>query len=136
MRLARRKKHRAVEVPTHALNDIMFFLLLFFLIISTMASKLNSVKITLPSNNTDRQGEKGIELSINENKEYFVGDKSVKLEDLTGFLNKELESKKPEDRVVALRIDKNLTVQDLVDVLEIGAKNKIRMYLRTEKMPR
>jgi biopolymer transport protein ExbD len=136
MRLARRKKHRAVEVPTQALNDIMFFLLLFFLIISTMASKLNSVKITLPSNNTDRQGEKGIELSINENKEYFVGDKSVKLEDLTGFLNKELESKKPEDRVVALRIDKNLTVQDLVDVLEIGAKNKIRMYLRTEKMPR
>ncbi|MFI5202908.1 MAG: ExbD/TolR family protein [Flavobacteriales bacterium] len=134
MRLERRKKHRSAEVPTHALNDIMFFLLLFFLIISTMASKLNSVKITLPSNKTDRQGEKGIELSINENKEYFIDDRSIKLEDLPAALNKELETKKPEDRVVALRIDKNLTVQDFVDVLEIGAKNKIRMYLRTEKL--
>ena len=101
-----------------------------------MAAKLNSIKITLPSNKTDRHGEKGVELSINENKEYFIGSKSIKLEELAGALNSELESKKPEDRVVALRIDKNLSVQDLVDVLEIGAKNKIRMYLRTEKMSR
>jgi biopolymer transport protein ExbD len=114
----------------------MFFLLLFFLIISTMAAKLNSVKVTLPSNQTDHQGPKSAELSINENKEYFLGEKPVKIEDLEAVLIKEFEGKKTEDRVIALRIDKNLTVQDLVDVLEIVGRQKIRPFLRTEKLAR
>ncbi|MEY2937762.1 MAG: hypothetical protein RL062_351, partial [Bacteroidota bacterium] len=46
MQLNRRNKNRA-EVSTHSLNDIMFFLLLFFLILSTMAHP-NVIKVLLP----------------------------------------------------------------------------------------
>ncbi len=43
----RRKSRFAPEVFTHSLNDIMFFLLLFFLIISTMSNP-NVIKLMLP----------------------------------------------------------------------------------------
>ncbi len=38
-----------------------------------------------------------------------------------------------EDRTVVLRVDKNLAVQDLVDVLEIGAKLDIKMVMATAR---
>ncbi len=44
----RRRNRAHSEVSTHSLNDIMFFLLLFFLIASTMANP-NVVKLMLPS---------------------------------------------------------------------------------------
>lgn len=44
----RKKAHRDAEVSTESLNDIMFFLLLFFLILSTMVSP-NAIKVNLPS---------------------------------------------------------------------------------------
>ena len=44
----RKKAHREAEVSTESLNDIMFFLLLFFLILSTMVSP-NAIKVNLPS---------------------------------------------------------------------------------------
>ncbi|MFZ4800138.1 MAG: biopolymer transporter ExbD, partial [Bacteroidia bacterium] len=43
----RRKKRFEAEVATSSLNDIMFFLLLFFLIISTIANP-NVIKVLLP----------------------------------------------------------------------------------------
>ncbi|MGZ4099324.1 MAG: biopolymer transporter ExbD, partial [Bacteroidia bacterium] len=45
--MALRKKHRDAEVSTDSLSDIMFFLLIFFLILSTMVSP-NSIKVNLP----------------------------------------------------------------------------------------
>jgi len=42
-----KRKHRESEVSTDSLNDIMFFLLLFFLILSTMVSP-NAIKVNLP----------------------------------------------------------------------------------------
>jgi biopolymer transport protein ExbD len=35
---------------------------------------------------------------------------------------------------VVLRLPPNLTIQDLVDVMQLGAKNKIKMVLATEKI--
>ncbi|NBQ48440.1 MAG: biopolymer transporter ExbD, partial [Sphingobacteriia bacterium] len=45
--MALRKKHRDAEVSTDSLNDIMFFLLLFFIILSTMVTP-NAIKVALP----------------------------------------------------------------------------------------
>ena len=50
----RKKIHREAEVSTDSLSDIMFFLMLFFLILSTMVSP-NAMKVNLPSSTTKRQ---------------------------------------------------------------------------------
>lgn len=127
----RRKSRFAPEVFTHSLNDIMFFLLLFFLIISTMSNP-NVIKLMLPkASATQQMYKKQITLSVDENKAYFIDKEPIPFDRLEAELQSIFAN--VEERTVVLRVDKNLAVQDLVDVLEIGAKNDIKMVMATAK---
>ncbi|WP_353723087.1 biopolymer transporter ExbD [Dyadobacter sp. 676] len=127
----RRKSRFAPEVFTHSLNDIMFFLLLFFLIISTMSNP-NVIKLMLPkASATQQMYKKQITLSVDENKAYFIDKEPIPFDRLEAELQNIFAN--VEERTVVLRVDKNLAVQDLVDVLEIGAKNDIKMVMATAK---
>ncbi|SDH08038.1 biopolymer transport protein ExbD [Dyadobacter soli] len=127
----RRKSRFAPEVFTHSLNDIMFFLLLFFLIISTMSNP-NVIKLMLPkASATQQMYKKQITLSVDENKAYFIDKEPIPFDNLEAQLQSIFAN--VEERTVVLRVDKNLAVQDLVDVLEIGAKNDIKMVMATAK---
>ncbi|ACT94594.1 MULTISPECIES: ExbD/TolR family protein [Dyadobacter] len=127
----RRKSRFAPEVFTHSLNDIMFFLLLFFLIISTMSNP-NVIKLMLPkASATQQMYKKQITLSVDENKAYFIDKEPIPFDNLETQLQSIFAG--VEERTVVLRVDKNLAVQDLVDVLEIGAKNDIKMVMATAK---
>lgn len=127
----RRKSRFAPEVFTHSLNDIMFFLLLFFLIISTMSNP-NVIKLMLPkASATQQMYKKQITLSVDEHKAYFIDKEPVPFDNLETQLQTIFAG--VEERTVVLRVDKNLAVQDLVDVLEIGAKNDIKMVMATAK---
>jgi biopolymer transport protein ExbD len=127
----RRKARFTPEVFTHSLNDIMFFLLLFFLIISTMANP-NVIKLMLPKAGSSQQVyKKQITLSVDANKNYFIDKNSVPYDALEAELERIFQN--VEERTVVLRVDKTLAVQDLVDVLELGAKQNIKMVMATVK---
>jgi biopolymer transport protein ExbD len=127
----RRKSRFAPEVFTHSLNDIMFFLLLFFLIISTMSNP-NVIKLMLPkASATQQMYKKQITLSVDDKKAYFIDKEPIPFDRLEVELQNIFAN--VEERTVVLRVDKNLAVQDLVDVLEIGAKNDIKMVMATAK---
>ena len=114
---------------THSLNDIMFFLLLFFLIVSTMVSP-SVVKLTLPSAKKAQTVDKQpINLEVSEDMRYFLAGKEVPFEGLEAAIAQEISGKK--EPTIVLRLDKTLTVQQLVDVLEIGNKLKVKMILAT-----
>jgi biopolymer transport protein ExbD len=127
----RRKSRFAPEVFTHSLNDIMFFLLLFFLIISTMSNP-NVIKLMLPkASATQQMYKKQITLSIDDQKVYYIDKEPIPFERLETELQNIFAG--IEDRTIVLRVDKNLAVQDLVDVLELGAKQDIKMVMATAK---
>lgn len=127
----RRKSRFAPEVFTHSLNDIMFFLLLFFLIISTMSNP-NVIKLMLPkASATQQMYKKQITLSVDENKAYFIDKEPIPFDRLEAELQGIFAN--VEEKTIVLRVDKNLAVQDLVDVLELGAKNDIKMVMATAK---
>jgi biopolymer transport protein ExbD len=128
----RRKARFAPEVFTHSLNDIMFFLLLFFLIISTMSNP-NVIKLMLPkASATQQMYKKQITLSVDDkHKAYFIDKEPIPFDRLEAELQNIFAN--VEDKTIVLRVDKNLAVQDLVDVLEIGAKNEIKMVMATAK---
>ncbi len=126
-----RKRHRLhVEVSTHSLNDIMFFLLLFFLIVSTMVSP-NVIKLILPNANGNKDvSKKIVTVSVNAEKAFFIDNNPVdfdKLESALGSIMKNVQ-----EPTVILKVDKTVQVQDLVDVLSIGNKLKIKMVLATQ----
>ncbi len=125
----RRKSRFASEVSTSALNDIMFFLLLFFLIISTVANP-SVIKLMLPKASSAQSVSKQIiSLSVTAEKKYYLNDKAIPQEDLETRLTQTIAGLT--EPTVLLRADQSLTIQDLVDVMQVGAKLKIKMVLAT-----
>ncbi|MBI1837698.1 MAG: biopolymer transporter ExbD [Flavobacteriia bacterium] len=130
----KRNKRFHVEVATSALSDIMFFLLLFFLIISTLANP-NVIKMTLPkAEEPGKSNKQMISLSVNfdtdtEEKHYFIDKEEVSLDKLESKLLIKLGGRK--DQSIVVRVPFNLQVQDLIDVLQIAVKNNLKFVIAT-----
>lgn len=127
----RTKNTVTAEIFTSAMNDIMFFLMLFFIIVSTLLNP-NVVKLNLPSaKNSQSIHKKEILLSINKDLQYYVNNKQVPFDQLEAVLA--MESRKDKEAFVVLRCDNTLAIQQLVNVLEIGNKLNVKMILATKK---
>lgn len=125
----KRKRRFHAEVATSSLSDIMFFLLLFFLIISTLANP-NVIKMTLPKAQANEKTNKQfISLSVTEDKKFYIDKEPVAFESLESTLMSKMNATK--DQTVVVRIPYNLQVQDLVDVLQIGVRNNLKFVIAT-----
>lgn len=134
MKLARKKRFH-VEVATGSLSDIMFFLLLFFLIVSTLANP-NVIKLFLPSAKSAQDVHKqqvtvSVDKSADEIKHYYIDQKEVGLEQLETLLAERTANLV--EPTVIIRLPYNLQVQDLVDVMEICVRLKLKTVLATQK---
>jgi biopolymer transport protein ExbD len=72
----RNKAHKEAEVFTDSLNDIIFILLMFFLIVATLANP-NVVKVGLPKGTKDTKAKQNIIVSIDKNQQYYIGTTKV-----------------------------------------------------------
>lgn len=125
-----RRKPFGAEVSTASFNDIMFFLMLFFLIMSTLISP-GVIKLTLPNaknNQTVRKTE--VAISITKDLKYYINQKEISFDDIELELVTLIKDLK--DPIVVLRCDNTLEIQKLVDVMEIGNKLKVKMILATK----
>ena len=131
MNLSRR--HRLTShVETGSMNDIMFFLMLFFLIVSTMVNP-NVIKLLLPSAKSSKQVMKQpITVSVDAAGSYFVNKKPVPPADLETELKALIGKNNLDTPTVVLRVDASQNVQKLVDILEIGNRLKIKMVMATQ----
>ena len=127
----KRKRHFRPEVSTSSLNDIMFFLLLFFLIVSSLANQ-NVIKLLLPNSksaqNLDKQQ---ISISVTKDKRYFIDNRQIAFNNLETLLKSRITYLK--EPTVILRFENSLTVQVMVDVLEIGTRLQVNMVMATNK---
>ncbi|MBL7812023.1 MAG: biopolymer transporter ExbD [Bacteroidetes bacterium] len=138
MRIGRRRREEA-EVESSSLNDIMFFLMLFFLIASTLANP-NVFPVNLPKSKdkTDRVLPKTVPLTVTKDLHVYIEQREVAYDELEAELKKLKEQfKNPDSKDgglnIVLRIDSELKVQDLVDVMQVGANLGIKMVLATDK---
>ncbi len=130
-----RRKTRSAEVYTASLNDIMFFLLLFFLIISTLVTPA-AIKVALPNSKTSTEvvNKKSIQLAITADHRYFLNDKEILFEEIESALLAIVAQKKENEEInVLLQADKTLNLQDLVNVIDLGNAAKVKMVLFTQK---
>jgi biopolymer transport protein ExbD len=126
----RKARGYSAEVYTGSLNDIMFFLLLFFLIVSTMVNP-SVVKLMLPKATTSQaMSKQQVTLSMTADKTYYINNKVIPADQLEAEMAS--VTKNLQDPTIVLRIDNALSIQDLVDVLQIGNKLKIKMVLATK----
>ena len=126
----RRKKRFEAEVATSSLNDIMFFLLLFFLIVSTLANP-SVIKVLLPkAKNNVAFNKQQVTLTVNKEKEYYLNNKLIVPADLENAIKRETSSMP--DPTIVLRMDAELNIQDLVDILATVTKLKVRVVMATQ----
>ena len=131
MNLQPKNTKNKAEIFTSAMNDIMFFLMLFFIIVSTLLNP-NVIKMDLPSAKiTQAIHKKEILLSVNKDLQYFVNNKQIPFENLQAVLAAEVS--KDSESFIVLRCDNSLSVQQLVNVLEIGNNLNVKMVLATKK---
>ncbi len=129
-----RPRKRSAEVFTASLNDIMFFLLLFFLIISTFVTP-TSIRVLLPNaKHADKSVEKkSIQLTITKDLRYYINDKEVNFEQVEPELNRLIAENKDKELSVTLQADQSIDLQHVVDLVDIGNKLNIKMVLFTKK---
>jgi biopolymer transport protein ExbD len=127
----RRNTETGAEVFTSSLNDIMFFLMLFFIIVSTLLNP-SMIKVTLPnSKNSQTIHQKEINLSVTKDLRFYVNNTEVPYENIESQLRQEL--KQDPNAFVILRMDNMLSIQKLVDILSLGNKLNTKMTLATAK---
>jgi len=127
----KRNRHFKPEVSTSSLNDIMFFLLLFFLIVSTLSNP-NVIKLLLPSSKAAQTlSKQQITVSVTKDKNYFLDNLQISFDQIEPILKERIS--KVQEPTVILRFENSLSVQDLVDVLEIGTRLKVKMVIATNK---
>lgn len=127
----KRNKRFHPEIPTSSLSDIMFFLFLFFLIISTLANP-NVIKLTLPKASTNETTNKDhISISVTDDKRYFLNKEEVPFDQLEQALFNETTMRN--DKTVVVRVPADNKVQDLVDLMQMGVKLKLNFVIATQK---
>lgn len=120
MALKTRNK-RNVEFSTASMSDLVFLLLIFFMITSTLVSP-NAIKLLLPNSTGQVKSPKTMNVYVRAPDEFYVEENRVPLEELSLKIQENLVGQ-PDDATVVLRSDKEAAVQLVVNVID--AVNKI-----------
>jgi biopolymer transport protein ExbD len=127
----RRKSRVASEVSTSSLNDIMFFLMLFFLIMSTMVAP-SIIKVNVPRSDAGKAiSKKNVILAIDSNDNYYVNNEKVAFDDIDTKLKTFVSKDTTQEPTVVLNASRSLQFQKIVDVMSIVYKDKFKMAFGT-----
>jgi biopolymer transport protein ExbD len=132
MGLKRRTKIEA-SFSMASMTDVIFLLLIFFMISSTVVIP-NAIKVTLPQSQKQTAAKPLTRVTIDANLNYYVAfgkqkEMRVAFEDITPFLQESYE-KEPE-MYVALYADETVSYKEIVKILNIANENKFKMVLAT-----
>lgn len=122
MSIRKRFKSDDTELDTGPLNDILFILMFFFLIISTMANP-NVIKVSNPRATSQTKAKQSVIVSINKEKELYVGQERIVFDSLESVLRSRLpigdSLVKP---AVVINADSLVNWGDIVKIMEVAKK--------------
>lgn len=113
------------------MTDLVFLLLIFFMLITTLiVPNVNTLKLLLPNSNTAKPTENlTVSVSINENLEYFLDGKPIVFDQLESAIGSFVSGKT--DPVVVLHSANTVPVENVVKIMDIVNRLKVKMVLAT-----
>ncbi len=126
MAIQTRNKRKA-EFSTASMSDLVFLLLIFFMLTSTLVAP-NAIKLLLPSSNSKTMAKQTVTVYINDSRHYYVDENKVSELQLQSRIDSKIAGQI--DASIVLRSDKSVPVQYVVTVID--AVNNINKKYNTK----
>ena len=119
----------SVSFSMASMTDIVFLLLIFFMITSTLVSP-NALKVLLPSSSSKTTGKQTVSVTITPELAYYINAKPVEEEFLEDQLRQLLAGE--ENPGIILHVDKKVAIEYAVKIMDIANKNKYQLVIATK----
>lgn len=122
-----RGRHKVTpEFNMSSMTDIVFLLLIFFMLASTLVTT-NAIDILLPKASGKTENKKSVAVSIDKDLVYFIDQKQITHQQLEPELVKSLSQK--QSPTIVLRAEKSVPIDYVVKVMDIANQNKFKVIL-------
>lgn len=111
-----------------SMTDLMFLLIIFFMVTTTMINP-NALKLLLPKSNNQLKEKPYTTVSITGNLNYYIETTPVPFDQLESGLRVKMEGK--EDPTISLHCDKTVPIDEVVKVMNIAKDNNYKLILAT-----
>ena len=111
-----------------SMTDIVFLLLIFFMVSSTLINP-NALRLLLPQSTNQSSDRPIVVVSIDKNYTFYLNEKVIPFSMLERRLVEEL--KEQEDPCISLQADKSVPLEQIVKVMNIAKDHKYRLILAT-----
>ncbi|HPT13613.1 MAG TPA: biopolymer transporter ExbD [Bacteroidales bacterium] len=117
----------STEFSMSSMSDLVFLLLIFFMLTSTLVSP-NAIKLLLPSSTSKTMAKQTITVYVNEQYQYFVNETPATLENLQMSMASALAGQS--EATIVLRSDRTVPIQYIVNVID--AVNQLNEMMKTK----
>ncbi len=122
------------EFSLASMSDLIFLLLIFFLITSTLVSP-NGVKVVLPKNSARKPGKENVTVSITPDLQIHFSDGGKNVASSIELLPTQLQTAlgSEENPIVGISADKTVPYDNVMEVIKVATKLKYGILLKTER---
>ena len=113
-----------------SMTDIVFLLLIFFMIASTLAKNLDTIDVKLPQAKGKTENRNTVTLTINNRSQFYLDSKQI----TKGRIEQELIAKLKGSRApaIVLRAEEKVPIDQVVYVMNIANQNSIKVVLAVD----
>ncbi|MFO7844796.1 MAG: biopolymer transporter ExbD [Bacteroidales bacterium] len=129
MALKRRSKVNS-NFSMSSMTDIVFLLLIFFMVTSTLIAP-NALKLLLPQSSHQTSASPIASVSISQDLNFYIGTTQVPFEDIEGILQHRFIEEDIEEPTLSLHVHRTVPMQEVVKVMNIAKDNKWKLILAT-----
>ncbi len=132
MAIASRHK-RNINFAMSGMTDIVFLLLIFFMIASTLIVP-GTQNVDLPESNNQTIASPDVAVSISRNMEYFINGEMVSFSELESGIRAALAEVETQNPTIRLNADENLEWDQIMQFIDIAKRNKYKVIMGTRPM--
>ncbi len=111
-----------------SMTDIVFLLLIFFMLTSTLVSP-NALKLLLPNSKAKTLEKQTISISIDKDLNFYIDKEKINKKNIEEKLIQILKNEK--EPAIILHADKTVDIEHVVDIMDIAYRNKYKIVLAT-----
>ena len=110
-----------------SMTDIVFLLLIFFMIAVTTMTTTNALDLVLPNSSGQADEIETVSVSVDDKLNYYIDKQKFPEEDLENALKNQLNGQKEPN--IVLHVAKGVPIENAVKVMDIAYRNKFKIVL-------